>query len=94
MKVHKIRRMYCPRCKTHKEFKVSIYKAGKANKPLSEGQRRYMRHKKGYGGQPKPIFRKNAKINKKITPLYTCSECGLKQYGRSLRQKKFEISTK
>ena len=94
MKVPKTRNMYCPRCKKHEEFKVAIYKAGKANSELSEGQRRYRRHKRGYGGQPKPVFHKNAKINKKTLPLFTCPKCGLKQYGNALRQKKFEIVAK
>ena len=29
MKVPKIMRTYCPKCKTHTEFQVSLYKAGK-----------------------------------------------------------------
>jgi len=49
------------------------------------------RKKKGYGSFPKEIFHKNAKINKKTTPLLECPECGKKQYAKSYRVKKFEL---
>lgn len=91
MKVPKTMKKHCPRCNKHEQFKVSVYKPGRANPPLCESQRRYVRKKAGYGSQPKPIFRKNAKINKKITPMYTCEKCGYKLVGKPLRQKKYEI---
>lgn len=93
MKVPKKTMSLCPRCKKHTEFSISIYKKGK-KRTLAEGQRRYERKKRGYGSQPKEVFRKNAKINKKTTPLLTCSVCGLKKYGQPQRIKKFEIITK
>ncbi len=92
MKVPKNTKSLCPRCKKHTEFTISIYKKGK-KRTLAEGQRRYERKKRGYGSQPKEVFHKNAKINKKTTPLLTCSVCGFKKYGRSQRIKKYEIIT-
>ena len=58
---------------------------------LNHGRRRLERKKAGYGSFPKEIFHKNAKINKKSTPLLECSECGKKQYARSYRVKRFEL---
>jgi len=72
------------------DFTISVYKKGK-KRTLAQGQRRYDRKKKGYGGQPKEVFHKNAKVNKKTTPLLTCSVCGLKKYGRPQKVKKYEI---
>ena len=61
---------------------------------LNHGRRRVERKKKGYGSFPKEIFHKNAKINKRATPLLECSECGKKHYGKSYRVKKVELQEK
>jgi len=61
---------------------------------LNQGRRRVERKKRGYGSFPKEIFHKNAKINKKTTPLLECTECGKKQYGKAYRVKKLEIQEK
>ena len=84
---------YCPHCRAHKKHNVSVYKKGKENM-LSEGKRRFEKKKLGYGSFPKEIFHKNAKINKRTTPLLECSECGKKQYAKSYRVKKFELIEK
>jgi large subunit ribosomal protein L44e len=94
MKVPKERNMYCPKCNKHTAHKVSIYKKGKERLKMAAGWRRYNRKKRGYGSQPKPIFRKNAKINKKTLPMFKCSVCGRILQGRSIRIKKYEIMTK
>ncbi|MHA1507046.1 MAG: hypothetical protein ACTSR0_07745 [Candidatus Asgardarchaeia archaeon] len=52
MKISPVLKTYCPRCNAHTEHTVSLYKKGK-DSPLTAGNRRYMRKKKGYGGQPK-----------------------------------------
>jgi len=70
---------------------VAIYKKGKEN-TMAQGKRRFERKKKGYGSFPKEIFHKNAKINKRITPLLECSDCHKKQYAKSLRLKKLELT--
>jgi ribosomal protein L44E len=69
---------------------VSTYKKGKERK-MNQGRRRLERKKKGYGSFPKEIFHKNAKINKKTTPLLECPECGKKQYAKSYRVKRLEL---
>ncbi len=81
---------YCPKCRTHTEHKVSTYKKGK-ERMLNHGRRRLERKKKGYGSFPKEIFHKNAKINKKVTPILECPQCGSKHYTKSYRVKKLEI---
>ncbi|MHA1896768.1 MAG: 50S ribosomal protein L44e [Promethearchaeota archaeon] len=90
MKMPKKIRTYCPKCNKHQVFTVSIYKKGKDRK-MAEGKRRYDRKKKGYGSQPKEIFRKNAKINKKVLPMYKCSVCGYVKRGKAKRVKRIEI---
>ena len=81
---------YCRTCRVHTKHNVSIYKKGKESM-LSEGKRRFERKKKGYGSFPKEIFHKNAKLNKRTTPLLECSECGKKQYAKSYRVKRLEL---
>ena len=90
MKVPKKVNKHCPKCKTHTEHKVKIYKKGKQRK-MSHGSRRYDRKKQGYGSQPKPIQHNQVKVNKKTTPLYECIKCGHTITGKGLRLKKFEI---
>jgi large subunit ribosomal protein L44e len=94
MKMPKEKRIYCPKCNTHTEHKVSIYKKGKERKNMAHGWRRYNRKKAGYGSQPKPIFRKNAKVNKKTRPMYKCKKCSRVVQGKAVRLKKFEIVAK
>ncbi|MFO8019128.1 MAG: 50S ribosomal protein L44e [Promethearchaeia archaeon] len=93
MKFPKTVNRYCPNCRKHKKHTVSVYKKRQQN-PLSEGNRRFERKKQGYGSFPREIFRKNAKINKKVTPLFECSECGKEHYGKSYRVKRFELQEK
>ena len=90
MRVPKTQRRYCKKCNKHTEHKVTLYKKGKESR-MAQGKRRYDRKKKGYGSQPKEIFRKNAKINKKSTPVYQCQECNRKWYGKAHRVKRFEL---
>ena len=69
---------------------VSLYKKGK-ERMLNHGRRRLERKKRGYGSFPKEIFHKNAKLNKRSTPLLECSKCGKKQYAKSYRVKRLEL---
>ena len=90
MKYPKTTRKYCPSCRTHQVHNVSLYKKGK-DRALAHGKRRIERKKRGYGSFPKEIFHKNAKINKRTTPLLECTECGKKQYAKSYRVKRLEL---
>ncbi|MHA1488785.1 MAG: 50S ribosomal protein L44e [Promethearchaeota archaeon] len=90
MKYPKTINRYCPKCRAHTLHNVSIYKKGKDSN-MSQGKRRFEKKKTGYGSFPKEIFHKNAKMNKRVTPLLECPECGKKHYSKSYRVKKFEL---
>ena len=90
MRVPKERKTYCKKCRKHTTHNVTIYKKGKENMQ-SQGWRRYHRKKKGYGSQPKEIFRNNAKVNKKTLPILTCTKCGMKHHGTAIRLKRYEL---
>ncbi len=91
MNVPKETKRYCPHCKKHQTMKISVYKPGKAREHMSAGWRRYNKKQRGYGTQSKPVFHKNAKLNKCTLPIYTCSVCKKLWHGHSMRIKKYEI---
>ena len=93
MLMPKEKKIHCPKCNKHTPHKVSLQKKGKVN-TMTQGTRRYDRKKQGYGSQPKPIFHRNSKVNKKSVPVYKCKVCGRSILGKGLRLKKFEIMTK
>jgi len=84
-------RTYCPRCKTHTEFAVSLYKAGK-RKAAKLGERRQAVRKKGYGGQKFPLQHNQAKVSKKQSIMLKCGECGYTLQRRGIRLKKAEVA--
>ncbi|RLE52389.1 MAG: 50S ribosomal protein L44e [Candidatus Methanomethylicota archaeon] len=90
MKVPKIIRTYCPRCKSHTEHTVSLYKAGK-RRALAAGERRYRAKKKGYGSKRKSEQKRFAKITKKQTLKLTCRVCGYIIHKEGIRIKRIEI---
>ena len=90
MKMHKEMNKYCPRCNKYTIHGDSIYKKGRVI-PMKQGNRRYDRHKTGYGSQPKPIQKKFAKNTKKLVPLIKCKTCGHTLHMKSQRLKKIEI---
>ncbi|MBD3185911.1 50S ribosomal protein L44e [Candidatus Bathyarchaeota archaeon] len=83
-------RRYCPKCGKHTEHSVSIYKKRPKSR-LKQGERRYARKSKGYGSFPRPVFKRNAKVNKKFLPMLTCKECDRKSSKKGLRLKRFEL---
>uniref|UniRef100_A0A674JTN8 Ribosomal protein L36a like n=1 Tax=Terrapene triunguis TaxID=2587831 RepID=A0A674JTN8_9SAUR len=90
--VPKTRRTYCKKCGKHQPHKVTQYKKGK-DSLYAQGKRRYDRKQSGYGGQPKPIFRKKAKTTKKIVLRLECVEpnCRSKRMLAIKRCKHFEL---
>ena len=90
MKVPKTMRTYCPKCKTHTEFNVSIYKAGK-RMGAKKGERRQARRKKGYGGQKFPLQHNQAKVTTKQALTLKCKECNYGLMRKGMRLKKLEI---
>lgn len=67
----KTRNTLCPKCKTHRLHKVTQYKKGKES-TFAQGRRRYDMKQKGFGGQKKPIQKRKAKVNKKVTLRLEC----------------------
>jgi len=90
VKVPKVIVTYCPRCKTHTEHSVTIYKAGK-RRALAEGERRYRRKQEGYGSKRKPEQKRFAKVTKKIVLKLKCRKCGYILHRRGIRLKKVEL---
>jgi large subunit ribosomal protein L44e len=90
MKIPRSMRTYCPRCKTHTEFNVSLYKAGK-RKGAKKGERRQAVRKKGYGGQKFPLQQNQAKVTKKQSLMLECKECSYSLQRKGLRLKKMEV---
>jgi len=90
MRVPKKIKTYCPRCNTHTEHTVTIYKHGK-RRALAEGERRYRRKQRGYGSKRKPEQKRFAKTTKKVVLKLKCSKCGYISHRRGIRLKKVEL---
>merc|ERR1712241_655213 len=90
--IPKLRRTFCryKECKRHTQHKVTQYKAGKRN-PKALGERRYHMKLRGFGGQPKPVFRKAAKTTKKQVLRMECQSCHKKKQITLKRCKHFEL---
>jgi large subunit ribosomal protein L44e len=91
MKFPRTMRTYCPRCKTHTEFGVSLYKAGK-RRGAKLGERRQAERKKGYGGQKFPLQHNQAKVSRKQTLQLECRECSYTLQRKGVRLKKAEVA--
>ena len=90
MKVPQNMRTFCPRCKTHTDHAVSLYKAGK-RRGAKRGERHQARRKKGFGGQKFPRQHNQAKVSKKQTLMLKCGECSYTLQRKGIRLKKLEI---
>ena len=90
--IPKVRKTFCKYdgCKKHTQHKVTQYKAGKRNKKAL-GERRYRMKQMGFGGQTKPVFRKNAKTTKKQVLRMECQTCHKKKQVTLKRCKHFEL---
>lgn len=90
MKVPNTITTFCPKCEKHIEHSVSLYKKGR-DRSLAQGNRRYKRKQKGYGGQTRPVPRKTAKTTKKQNLLLTCKKCGYIITKTGIRLRRIEI---
>ncbi|MEM1537195.1 MAG: 50S ribosomal protein L44e [Candidatus Nezhaarchaeales archaeon] len=90
MRVPQLITTYCPRCKTHTQHSVGIYKGGK-RRALAQGERRYARKKKGYGSKRRPEQKRFAKVTKKQVLKLSCKKCGFISHRRGIRLKKLEV---
>ena len=88
-KPRKLKR-YCPTCKTHTVHEVDKIKKRKASE-LKQGQRRFRRIMRGYGGFPRPKPEGREKTSRRVALRYNCSKCHKMHQPPSLRAKKFEI---
>jgi len=93
VRVPKVIRTYCPRCRAYTEHTVMLYKAGK-RRTLAAGQRRYLAKQKGYGSKRKPEQKRTAKVTKKQVLKLKCRECGYTIHRKGIRLKKLEIVEK
>lgn len=91
MKVPRTRNTHCPKCNKHTEHTLSLYRKGK-DRALAEGNRRYDRKQKGYGGMRKPKLRKTAKTTKKQTFKLRCRDCGYTIMKHGVRLRRLEIT--
>ncbi|MFP3157656.1 MAG: 50S ribosomal protein L44e [Caldivirga sp.] len=90
MKIPRVIRTYCPRCRTYTEHTVTQYTSGK-RRTLSEGQRRYDRKLLGYGSTRKPRQKTFYKVTKKVTLKLTCRQCGYITHRTIGRLRKVEL---
>jgi large subunit ribosomal protein L44e len=90
MKIPKTLITYCPKCKAHREFTITLYKAGK-RRGSKLGERRQAERKKGYGGQKFPLQHNQAKTTKKQSLKLSCKECNYMMQRKGIRLKKAEV---
>ena len=88
-KPRKIKR-YCPTCKTHTSHEVDKMKKKPASE-LKQGQRRFRRVMRGYGGFPRPKPEGREKTSRRSALRYACSKCHKMHQPASQRAKKVEI---
>ena len=104
MKLTKLRKTYCPKCKSHSEHTVALSKEGGRNKThtMSYGARKRMRrrgHDRGFGNKGKTSRgaisswkRYGAKTSKKITLKLTCKVCKKSHLSVKPRAKRAEFT--
>lgn len=92
MKIPKALNTYCPKCKSHTEHTVALYKKGR-DRILAAGARRHEREKRGYGGQKYPELKRTAKTTKKATLKLSCKKCGSVTQRSGIRLRKAEIKS-
>ena len=93
MHTPKTKNTYCTKCAKHVVHKVSQYKKGAVG-GHAQGDRRYQAKQKGFGGQTKPVFRKKAKITKKVTLKLECTKCKIRRCKVIGRCKSFVLGKK
>jgi len=89
LKIPRTMNTYCPKCRSHTQHSITIYKHGK-RRTLAQGQRRYLRKQEGYGSKRKPEQKRFAKVTKKVVLKLKCSKCGFIHHRTGIRIKKAE----
>ncbi|MDG6220551.1 MAG: 50S ribosomal protein L44e [Candidatus Thermoplasmatota archaeon] len=91
MKMPRVVKRYCPKCKTHTDQEIEKVKKKRASE-LKWGQRRFRRVTAGYGGFPRPKPEGREKPTKKVYLRYRCKKCKKCTQPPSFRAKKFELT--
>ncbi len=90
MKMPRKIKTYCPTCKKHTLHEVHQVKKRKAGE-LKQGQRRFRRVMRGYGGFPRPKPQGREKTSRRISLKLTCTECKKSHQPPTKRAKKFMV---
>ncbi|MEM0493279.1 MAG: 50S ribosomal protein L44e [Candidatus Thermoplasmatota archaeon] len=88
-KPRKIKR-YCPYCKKHTIHEINLMKKKKASE-LKQGQRRFRRVTRGYGGFPRPKPEGREKTTRRTAMRFLCTICKKMHQTPNLRAKKLEL---
>ena len=81
---------YCPHCKKHTIHDVERIKKRKGSE-LKQGQRRFRRVMRGYGGFPRPKPEGREKTSRRVALRYNCNICHKMHQSPSIRARSFEI---
>jgi large subunit ribosomal protein L44e len=90
MKMPRVTKEYCPKCKKHTAHEVERVKT-KPRSELKWGQRRYRRATAGYGGFPRPKYEGRQKPTVKVALRYRCKICKKAHQRTCFRAKTFEL---
>lgn len=90
MKMPRVTKEYCPKCKKHTEHEVERVKS-RPRSELKWGQRRYRRATAGYGGFPRPKYEGRQKPTVKVALRYRCKACKKAHQRTCFRAKTFEL---
>lgn len=90
MKMPKVIKAPCPKCKKHTEHEVERVRARQRGE-LKWGQRRFRRIMAGYGGFPRAKYEGREKPTKRIFLRYRCKVCKKAHQRPCFRAKKFEL---
>ncbi|HHH79287.1 MAG: 50S ribosomal protein L44e [Thermoplasmata archaeon] len=81
---------YCPYCGKHTVHEIERVKKKKASE-LKQGQRRFRRVTRGYGGFPRPKPSGREKTSRRMAIRYRCTVCGKRHHAPTIRTKRLEI---
>ena len=90
MKMPKIVKQYCPKCKKHTDHEVERVKV-RPRSELKAGQRRFRRATAGYGGFPRPKYEGRQKPTVKVALRYRCKICKKAHQRKCFRVKTFDL---
>ncbi len=90
MKMPKVVKAYCPKCRKHTDHEIERVRKKKASE-FRAGQRRFRRVTSGFGGFPRPKYEGREKPTKRISIRLRCKVCKTAVTPPTQRAKKFEL---